>query len=84
MINLAVKELYKSIIKQPINVKLSKTHHLKRINIFAVPTRIKNNDINAMFNGLLKLVMESCRQEQSEKYLQLKLQYSRLQYLYNK
>ena len=49
-----------------------------------MPTRIKNSDINAMFNGLLGLIKDKFNQEQNEKYLQLKLQYSRLQYLYNK
>ena len=84
MINLALKSTFNPILKQPQRLKLTKLNRLERVNIFAMPSRINNNDITSMFKGLLGLVKEQSRQEQSEKYLQLKLQYARLQYLYNK
>ena len=84
MTNLKIKRSNISIIKQAQNVKLSKVSRLESINIFSIPNQIKNDDINAMFNGLLRLIKDSYQQEQNEKYLKLKLQYSKLQYLYNK
>jgi hypothetical protein len=84
MSNLKTKNLNTPIIKQPQNIKLSKVSRLESINIFSIPNQIKNVDITAMFNGILRIIKESCQQEQNEKYLRLKLQYSKLQYLYNK
>ena len=84
MTNLKIKRSNISIIKQAQNVKLSKVSRLESVNIFSIPNQIKNDDINAMFNGLLRLIKDSYQQKQNEKYLKLKLQYSKLQYLYNK
>lgn len=84
MMNLAINKHFNPVIKQRLDIKLKGLASLNHIHIFAMPTRIKNNDINAMFNGLMGLIKEKVAQEYSEKYLQLKLQYSRLQYLYNK
>ena len=84
MTNLKIKYLNIPIIKQAQSIKLSRVSRLESVNIFSIPNQIKNDDINAMFNGLLRLIKDTCQQEQSEKYLRLKLQYSRLQYLYNK
>ena len=84
MINLALTSHFTPIIKQPQHLKLRSLSRLDSVNIFSMPNRIKNSDITAMFNGLLQLVKENSRQEQNEKYLQLKLRCSRLQYLYNK
>ena len=57
---------------------------LEFINIFAIPSRINEHDIHSMFNGLISLIREKIQQEQTEKYLRLKLKYDRLKYLYNK
>ena len=84
MSNLKTKNLNTPIIKQPQNIKLSKVSRLESVNIFSIPNQIKNVDITAMFNGILRIIKESCQQEQNGKYLRLKLQYSKLQYLYNK
>ena len=70
------------IIKQKILIKLKPLSKLEGINIFAMPTRIKDGDIKAMFNGLLSLLSEKIKQEQTEKYLRLKLKYNRLKQLY--
>ena len=74
----------KPILKQNIKFVLKPLNALKTVHIFALPSRIQDNDIVAMFKGLLKLMQEKVQQEQTEKYLKLKLQYSRLKYLYDK
>ncbi len=74
----------KPILKQNIKFALRPLNELKTVDIFALPSRIQDNDIFAMFKGLLKLMQEKVQQEQTEKYLKLKLQYSRLKYLYDK
>ena len=74
----------KPFLKQNVKLSLKPLAHLSNIDIFAMPTRIKDDDIVAMFKGLLRLVEEKVNQQQTEKYLKLKLQYSRLKYLYNK
>ena len=84
MINLAVKPSLKPILKQCQHFKLKSLNKLENINIFAMPTRIKDRDIQAMFSGLISLLKEKIKQEESEKYLRLKLKYLRLKYLYNK
>ena len=76
--------IYHPILKQPINAKLIPLSKLESIKIFAMPTKIKDKDIIAMFKGLLALMREKNQQEQTEKYLNLKLKYNRLQYLYKK
>ena len=77
-----MKKLHTPIIKQKILIKLKALSKLEGINIFAMPTRIKDGDIKAMFNGLLALLSEKIKQEQTEKYLRLKLKYNRLKQLY--
>lgn len=84
MINLATNPHFKSLIKQKISIKLKPLHSLENINIFAMPPKIKDKDIIAMFNGVLALMREKIQQEQTEKYLKLKLKYTRLKYLYDK
>ena len=79
-----MKNLHTSIIKQRILFKLKPLSQLEDINIFAMPTRIKDGDIKAMFNGLLALLGEKIKQEQTEKYLRLKLKYNRLKQLYHR
>lgn len=74
----------KPILKQNIKFVLRPLNELKTVDIFAMPSRIQDNDIIAMFKGLLKLMQEKVQQEQTEKYLKLKLQYLRLKYLYDK
>ena len=74
--------LHTHIIKQQIRLKLKPLSQLENINIFAMPSRIKDCDIKAMFNGLLALLGEKIKQEQTEKYLRLKLKYNRLRQLY--
>ena len=80
--NNPVMKLHTSIIKQKTRFKLKPLSKLENINIFAMPTRIKDQDIKAMFNGLLSLLGEKIKQEQTEKYLRLKLKYNRLKKLY--
>ena len=70
------------IVKQKILLKLKPMSKLESINIFTMPTIIKDADIKAMFNGLLSLLSEKIKQEQTEKYLRLKLKYRRLKQLY--
>ena len=77
-----MKILHTAIIKQKTLIKLKALSKLEDINIFAMPTRIKDGDIKAMFNGLLALLGEKIKQEQTEKYLRLKLKYNRLKLLY--
>lgn len=84
MINLALKPIFKPLLKNNIHLQLKSMHKLESVRIFTMPTKIKDRDINAMFSGLLALLKEKVQQEQSEKYLHLKLKYSRLKYLYNK
>ncbi|MBQ7798592.1 MAG: hypothetical protein IJ371_05665 [Clostridia bacterium] len=85
MINLAtIQPTIKALLKQNLKLKLKPLTNLTSIKIFAMPTRIKDRDIQAMFNGLLTLLREKIQQEQSEKYLRLKLKYARLKYVYNK
>lgn len=80
--NLIMKNLHTPIIKQKTIFKLKPLSTLEEINIFALPSRIKDGDIKAMFNGLLALLGEKIKQEQTEKYLRLKLKYNRLKQLY--
>jgi len=75
---------YTPIIKYAIKLKLKAIKSLENINIFTMPTRIKNQDLTAMFSGLISLVREKVRQEQVEKYLRLKLKYDRLHKQYCK
>ena len=77
-----MNNLHTSIIKQKALLKLKALSRLENINIFAMPTRIQDGDIKAMFNGLLALLSEKIKQEQTAKYLQLKLKYDRLKQLY--
>lgn len=49
-----------------------------------MPSKITNNDILAMFKGLLNLMREKLQQEQTAKYLDMKLKYNRLKYIYEK
>ena len=79
-----MKNLHTPILKQKILFKLKPLSMLEDINIFAMPTRIKDSDIKAMFNGLLALLGEKIKQEQTEKYLKLKLKYNRLKQLYHR
>ncbi|MBO5910250.1 MAG: hypothetical protein J6Q15_01940 [Clostridia bacterium] len=66
MSNLAIQQNIKPILKQPQQLKLKSISRLESIHIFAMPTRIRNTDITAMFNGLLALIREKSQQEQSE------------------
>ena len=74
----------KPIIKQYIHLNLKPLSKLENIKIFTMPTRIRDKDIIAMFKGVLNLMREQIRQEQTEKFLHLKLKYERLKYLYSK
>ena len=84
MINILKKQSVLPILKQNIRLHLKGANLLEPIKIFAMPSTIKDRDIMAMFNGLLRLVKEKAQQEQCEKYLNLKLKYERLKYLYDK
>ena len=85
MINTANKlNKINPILKQKIFVKLKRIAKLENIHIFALPTKIQDKDIMAMFKGVLGLMREKAQQEQTEKFLMLKLKYDRLKYLYNK
>ncbi|MBQ7880549.1 MAG: hypothetical protein IJ358_01740 [Clostridia bacterium] len=84
MINTAKIIKFKPILKQNYKLTLKPLSRLENINIFAMPSKIKDKDIIAMFKGLLSLVKEKAQQEQTEKYLKLKLKYNRLKYLYDK
>ena len=75
---------YTPILKQNIFLQLKPLSKLESIKIFAMPTKIQDKDIVAMFKGLLALMREKNQQEQTEKYLNLKLKYNRLEYLYKK
>lgn len=75
---------FKPILKQNYRLKLKPIKSLENINIFAMPSKIQDKDIIAMFKGVLNLMREKVQQEQTEKYLKLQLKYSRLKYLYNK
>ncbi len=82
MLNIVNKLNIKPFVKQPIYLKLKPMYKLESIHIFSMPTRIKDRDIKAMFNGLLGLLREKERQEQNEKYFQLQLKYNRLKQVY--
>ena len=85
MINTANKlNLYKRTLKQKCNLKLKPLKALETVHIFAMPTKIQDKDITAMFKGVLNLMREKIQQEQTEKFLTLKLKYDRLKYLYDK
>ena len=84
MINVANKIQFKPILKQSYKLNLKPISKLENITIFTMPTKIKDKDILSMFKGLVMLLEEKAQQEQSEKYLNLKLKYNRLKYLYNK
>ncbi|MBO5910395.1 MAG: hypothetical protein J6Q15_02680 [Clostridia bacterium] len=85
MINVANKLIHvKPILKQNIKLTLKPLTNLEDIDIFAMPSRIQDNDIIAMFKGLMKLMREKIQQEQTQKFLTLKLKYERLKYLYEK
>lgn len=75
---------YRPFLKQQTVVKLKPLSSLDSVNIYALPSRIQDKDIMAMFKGLLNLLREKIQQEQTEKYLNLKLKYERLKYLYHK
>ena len=72
------------ILKQNLRLKLKPLSSLNSINIFALPSRVQDKDILAMFKGLLRLMQQKAHQDQAEKYLNLELKYNRLKYLYNK
>ena len=84
MLNIKSLKIKQSILKQNLNVKLVPLKQLKNINIFLLPSKIKNSDINAMFGGVLSLFKQKIIQEQNEKYIRLKLQYQHLKNLYLK
>ena len=84
MINTVKKLLHKPTLKQYTRLKLKHIQKLENINIYTMPTRIRDNDIIAMFKGVVSLMREKIKQEQTEKFLSLKLKYDRLKYLYNK
>ena len=66
------------------NLKCGKISKLEQINIFTMPSRINDKDIISMFKGLLSLMNEKSNQQQTEKYLTLKLKYERLKFLYTR
>ena len=73
------------MIKQKIyNLNIKPIHNLQNVNIFAMPSKISNQDILAMFNGLMALMREKNEQDQMQKFLNLKMRYSRLKTLYDK
>lgn len=74
---------YIPLLKRDIHLKLKPLNELETVKIFAMPSMIRDKDIMAMFKGLLSLITEKSKQEQTEKYLLLQLKYSRLKYLYN-
>ena len=84
MLDIKVNPTIHPIIKQNMNLKLKPVNRLQHIDIFAMPSRIKDDDIIAMFKGIMRLMKEKIEQQYTEKYLKLKLQYSRLKYLYDK
>lgn len=84
MINIVHKQKTYPILKQNIKLHIKGVNKIEPVKIFSMPSKIKDSDINAMFNGLLNLIKEKFKQEQCEKYLNLKLKYERLKYLYDK
>lgn len=74
----------KAIIKQGYDIKLKSVDRLENVDIFCMPSKITNNDIMAMFKGLLNLMREKLQQEQTSKYLAMKLKYNRLKYIHQK
>lgn len=74
----------KAIIKQYYIVKLKPVSKLRNVDIFCMPSKITNNDIMAMFKGLLNLMREKLEQEQTAKYLAMKLKYNRLKFIHQK
>ena len=85
MINTAKKlKIIKPILKQTFKLRLKALPSLENIKIFAIPTRIKDSDILAMFKGVISLIREKIQQEQTERFLNLKLKYDRLKYLYDR
>ena len=84
MINTAKIIKIKPILKQNIKLKLIPIKMLENINIFTLPSRIQESDIMAMFKGIMNLMREKIKQEQSQNFLALKLKYDRLKYLYDK
>ena len=82
---ISVNYLYmKSIIKQDYKLRLKPLKQMEKLDIFCMPSKITNNDILAMFKGLLNLMREKLQQEQTAKYLDMKLKYNRLKYIYEK
>ena len=75
---------YKSILKYRIKLKLKPLHTLENINIFTIPSFVQEKDIISMFKGVISIMRKKIEQEQIEKFLNLKLKYERLKYLYNK
>ena len=84
MKNIITPSKSKYIINQKLNIKLRAIHELQPISIFTLPTRINDRDIAAMFKGLINLIREKIKQEQTESFLQLKLKYQRLKFLHEK
>ena len=84
MINTAKLIKLKPVLKQNCKLILKPLAKLENIHIFAMPSRIQDKDILAMFKGVLGLMREKIQQEQTEKFLKLKLKYDRLKYLYDK
>lgn len=84
MINAIKLTTIKPILKQNIKLTLKPLHNIESVTIFTMPSKIQDKDIIAMFKGVMGLMREKLQQEQTEKYLKLKLKYSRLKYLYDK
>ena len=80
----STKPIVKPILKQHTKTRLKPLNKIEHINICTLPTKINDKDIMAMFNGIIRLVREKINQEQTEKFLKLKLKYDQLKYLYNK
>lgn len=83
-INTSTTKVFHPILKQPLEFKLKPLKSLQGVKIFAMPSKIQDKDILAMFNGVIALMREKVMQEQTEKYLTLKLKYNKLKYLYTK
>lgn len=85
LINITPKHQYKkAVLKQSLFFKLKSLHKLENIKILSMPSKIKDKDILALFNGVISLVKEKVAQEQTQKLITLKLKYNKIKYLYNK
>ena len=84
MINSITILKIKPLLKQKLSLHLKPLKKLENVHIFAMPTKIQDKDIIAMFKGVMSLMREKIQQEQTEKFLKLKLKYDHLKHLYNK